>query len=66
MTDLTWLQTVLVVVLLLCVLVGTLPVVNTGLQFLALPLHAFRNHYGKAAPYTRTWPSSSPPGTKAR
>lgn len=51
MTDLTWLQTVLVVVLLLCVLVGTLPVVNTGLQFLALPLHAFRNHYGKAAPY---------------
>ena len=31
MTDLTWLQTVLVVVLLLCVLVGTLPVVNTGL-----------------------------------
>lgn len=51
MADLTWLQTVLVVFLLLCVLVGTLPVINTGLQFLALPLHAFRNHYPKAAPY---------------
>ncbi len=36
---------------LLCVLVGTLPVINTGLQFLMLPVHAFRNHYGKAAPY---------------
>ena len=51
MADLTWPQTVLVVFLLLCVLVGTLPVINTGLQFLALPLHAFRNHYPKAAPY---------------
>lgn len=51
MTDLSVLETVLVVLLLLCVLVGTLPVINTGLQFLALPLHAFRNHYGKAAPY---------------
>lgn len=51
MPELTWWETVVVVVLLLCVLVGTLPVVNTGLQFLALPLHAFRNHYGKAAPY---------------
>ncbi len=51
MTDLSVLETVLVVILLLCVLVGTLPVINTGLQFLALPLHAFRNHYGKAAPY---------------
>lgn len=51
MADLTWLETVLVILLLLCILVGTLPVVNTGLQFLILPLHAFRNHYGKAAPY---------------
>lgn len=51
MPELTGWETVVVVVLLLCVLVGTLPVVNTGLQFLALPLHAFRNHYGKAAPY---------------
>ncbi|KNY07702.1 glycosyltransferase family 2 protein [Microbacterium sp. GCS4] len=51
MPELTWLETVVVIVLLLCVLIGTLPVVNTGLQFLALPLHAFRNHYDKAAPY---------------
>lgn len=49
--DLTWLQTAVVILLLLCVLVGTLPVINTGLQFLSLPLHAFRNHYGKAAPF---------------
>lgn len=51
MPELTWIETVVVVILLLCVLIGTLPVVNTGLQFLMLPLHAFRNHYGKAAPY---------------
>jgi cellulose synthase/poly-beta-1,6-N-acetylglucosamine synthase-like glycosyltransferase len=51
MADLTWLETVFVIFLLICVLVGTLPVVNTGLQFLSLPLHAFRNHYAKAAPY---------------
>ena len=51
MPDLAWYETVIVVVLLLCVLVGTLPVINTGLQFLALPLHAFRNHYPEAAPY---------------
>ena len=51
MTGLPWYETALVIVLLLCVLVGTLPVINTGLQFLMLPLHAFRNHYGRAAPY---------------
>lgn len=51
MPELTWLETTVVVILLLCVLVGTLPVINTGLQFLALPLHAFRNHYDKAAPF---------------
>ncbi|WP_449407710.1 glycosyltransferase family 2 protein [Microbacterium maritypicum] len=51
MPELTWLETTVVVILLLCVLVGTLPVINTGLQFLALPVHAFRNHYPKAAPY---------------
>lgn len=51
MPELNLLETVVVVILLLCVLVGTLPVINTGLQFLALPLHAFRNHYGKAAPH---------------
>lgn len=51
MAELTWPETALVVFLLLCVLVGTLPVINTALQFLTLPLHAFRNHYVKAAPY---------------
>ena len=51
MADLTWLETTFVVFLLICVLVGTLPVINTGLQFLSLPLHAFRNHYAQAAPY---------------
>ncbi|MFS0892979.1 glycosyltransferase family 2 protein [Microbacterium sp. 179-I 3D3 NHS] len=51
MVDLTWLETLVVIVLLLCVFVGTLPVTNTGLQFLMLPLHAFRNHYPRAAPY---------------
>lgn len=51
MPDLTWIETVVVIVLLACVLVGTLPVINTGLQFLALPIHAFRNHYRAAAPY---------------
>jgi len=48
---LEWWQTAIVVVLLICILVGTLPVINTGLQFLSLPMHAFRNHYGRAAPY---------------
>jgi cellulose synthase/poly-beta-1,6-N-acetylglucosamine synthase-like glycosyltransferase len=51
MSDLTWLETAFVVFLLICVFVGTLPVINTGLQYLSLPLHAFRNHYAKAAPY---------------
>lgn len=51
MPELNWIETVVVVILLLCVLVGTLPVINTGLQFLSLPLHAFRNHYGRAAPH---------------
>ena len=51
MVDLSWLETVVVVLLLVCVLVGTLPVINTGLQFLVLPIHAFRNHYSRAAPH---------------
>ncbi|PVE97152.1 glycosyltransferase [Microbacterium sp. TPD7012] len=51
MAELTWPEATLVVFLVLCVLVGTLPVINTALQFLTLPLHAFRNHYAKAAPY---------------
>ncbi|WP_314646012.1 glycosyltransferase family 2 protein [uncultured Microbacterium sp.] len=49
--DLEWWQTAIVVVLVLCILVGTLPVINTGLQFLSLPMHAFRNHYDRAEPY---------------
>lgn len=49
--QLEWWQTAIVIVLILCILVGTLPVINTGLQFLSLPMHAFRNHYGKAAPH---------------
>lgn len=48
---LEWWQTAIVIVLLICILVGTLPVINTGLQFLSLPMHAFRNHYARAAPY---------------
>lgn len=51
MSDLNWIETSVVVFLLLCVFVGTLPVINTGLQYLVLPLHAFRNHYAKAAPH---------------
>ncbi len=42
----------LVVFLLVCVLIGTTPVLNTAYQFLVLPLHAFKNHYRRAAPYT--------------
>jgi len=55
MPELNWVETVVVVFLLLCVLVGTLPVINTGLQFLVLPIHAFRNHYGRQL---RTTPAS--------
>ena len=49
--QLEWWQTAIVIVLILGILVGTLPVINTGLQFLSLPMHAFRNHYGKAVPH---------------
>lgn len=48
---LEWWQTAIVIILILCILVGTLPVINTGLQFLSLPMHAFRNHYDRAAPH---------------
>ncbi|CAG7620294.1 glycosyltransferase family 2 protein [Leucobacter soli] len=44
-------QLALVVLLLVCVLLGTTPVFNTAFQFLVLPLHAFKNHYRRAAPY---------------
>lgn len=45
-------QIALAVFLLVCVLVGTLPVFNTAFQFLVLPFHAVKNHYRRAAPYT--------------
>ncbi|UTX52754.1 glycosyltransferase family 2 protein [Leucobacter aridicollis] len=45
-------QIALAVLLLVCVLVGTLPVFNTAFQFLVLPFHAVKNHYRRAAPFT--------------
>jgi cellulose synthase/poly-beta-1,6-N-acetylglucosamine synthase-like glycosyltransferase len=49
--DLVWWQAVILVLLLLCVLLGTVPVLNTLFQFLVLPLHAVRNHYSRAEPF---------------
>jgi cellulose synthase/poly-beta-1,6-N-acetylglucosamine synthase-like glycosyltransferase len=43
--------TVLTVVLLIFVATGVVPIVATAYQFLAIPFHAWRNHYSKAAPY---------------
>lgn len=51
MTALTWWEMVLVIFFLILVLIGMLPILATAVQFLLLPLHALRNHYGKAAPY---------------
>lgn len=45
------LEIALVVFLLVCVLLGTTPVLNTAFQFLVLPLHAVKNHYRRAAPF---------------
>jgi cellulose synthase/poly-beta-1,6-N-acetylglucosamine synthase-like glycosyltransferase len=39
------------IVLLVLVATGALPVLAAAYSFLAIPVHAFRNHYGKAAPY---------------
>lgn len=39
------------VVLLVFVATGALPVLAAAYSFLAIPLHAVKNHYGKAAPY---------------
>lgn len=39
------------IVLLVLVATGALPVLAAAYSFLAIPLHAFRNHYSKAAPY---------------
>ena len=43
--------TTLTYVLLVLVALGALPIVAMGYQFVLIPLHAFRNHYAKAAPY---------------
>jgi cellulose synthase/poly-beta-1,6-N-acetylglucosamine synthase-like glycosyltransferase len=37
--------------LLLLVATGAIPVLSGLFAFLAIPFHAFKNHYGKAAPY---------------
>ena len=39
------------VALLVFVATGALPVLAAAYSFLAIPLHAVKNHYGKAAPY---------------
>ncbi|QIK63127.1 glycosyltransferase family 2 protein [Leucobacter viscericola] len=51
MGDSNWPQVVLIIFLLVCVFLGTTPVLNTALQFLVLPFHAVKNHYRHAAPY---------------
>ncbi|MCP2030513.1 cellulose synthase/poly-beta-1,6-N-acetylglucosamine synthase-like glycosyltransferase [Okibacterium sp. HSC-33S16] len=42
----------LTVVFLVFVFTGAIPVISAAYSFLAIPLHAFRNHYAKAKPYT--------------
>ena len=42
---------VLLVVLLVFVAIGAIPIAATAYQFLAIPFHAFKNHYKKATPY---------------
>lgn len=43
--------TVLTYLLLVLVALGAVPIVAMGYQFVLIPVHAFRNHYSKAAPY---------------
>jgi len=43
--------TVLEVFLLILVATGAIPVIAGALSFIAIPFHAVKNHYGKAAPY---------------
>lgn len=52
MSGLNGWELALVIVLLVCVFLGTTPTLSTAFQFLVLPLHAFLNHYRRAAPYT--------------
>ncbi len=42
---------VLLVILLCFVAIGAVPILATAYQFLAIPFHAFKNHYKRAAPY---------------
>ena len=54
MTPADWLRSggmVLEIVLLIFVATGAIPVLAAAYSFLAIPLHAFRNHYTKAGPY---------------
>ncbi len=44
------LRVILEVVLLAFVATGAVPVLSAAYSFLAIPLHAFKNHYGKAHP----------------
>jgi len=46
----TW-HDVLVVVLLVLVLAGVVPVLAGVFQYVLVPVHAFRNHLGRAGPY---------------
>jgi len=41
----------LTAILLAFVATGAVPILATAYQFLAIPFHAVKNHYGKAAPY---------------
>ncbi|MDI6024032.1 glycosyltransferase [Leucobacter sp. UT-8R-CII-1-4] len=43
---------VVIVLLLICVFLGMTPVLTSAFQFLVLPLHAFRNHFRQAQPFT--------------
>lgn len=45
------LGTTLTVVCFVLVFIGALPIIAMAIQFLLIPLHAFRNHYSKAAPF---------------
>ncbi|GAB3387969.1 hypothetical protein GCM10027568_08460 [Humibacter soli] len=47
----TVLQTVLVILLLVFCATGAVPVLAAAVSFLAIPFHAFVNHYASAAPY---------------
>ncbi|TBN57301.1 glycosyltransferase family 2 protein [Glaciihabitans arcticus] len=45
-------QLALEIFLLVLVATGAIPVIAGALSFAAIPFHAFKNHYGKASPYT--------------